>query len=219
VQAFVVRVWVPDRPGALGQIASRIGAVRGDVIGIEILERGAGRAIDELVVALPEADLLSLLATEIGQVDGVKVEDIRPVVGERHDPAIGPLEIATRLAGAGEGLLQVLVDDVAVEFDADWVIVVHAGPPPQRAAGHGDAPSTAWLAAFVEGARHLSAAALDGAPDDIAWAPLGGGGTAVVLGRKGRPMRWRERRQLTELGRLAGALLARSASVLDHPVA
>ena len=45
---YVVRVWVPDRPGALGAIASRIGAVRGDLIGVDILERGGGRAIDEL---------------------------------------------------------------------------------------------------------------------------------------------------------------------------
>ena len=33
VHRFVVRVWLPDRPGALGQVASRIGAVRGDVVG------------------------------------------------------------------------------------------------------------------------------------------------------------------------------------------
>ena len=35
-------------PSALGQVASRIGAVHGDVIGIEILERGGGSAIDDL---------------------------------------------------------------------------------------------------------------------------------------------------------------------------
>src|SRR5687767_13200202 len=55
---YVVRLWLPDRPGALGQVASRIGAVRGDVVGIEILERGAGRAIDELVVRLPDDGLV-----------------------------------------------------------------------------------------------------------------------------------------------------------------
>ncbi|MEY4175069.1 MAG: hypothetical protein RI900_2234, partial [Actinomycetota bacterium] len=44
MQTFVVRVWLPDRPGALGQVASRVGAVRGDVVGIEILERGGGSA-------------------------------------------------------------------------------------------------------------------------------------------------------------------------------
>ena len=39
-----LRVWLPDRPGALGAVASRIGGVKGDVVGIEILEQGAGRA-------------------------------------------------------------------------------------------------------------------------------------------------------------------------------
>jgi len=43
-------VWLPDRPGALGQVASRIGAVRGDVLGIEVLESGAGSVIDELII-------------------------------------------------------------------------------------------------------------------------------------------------------------------------
>ncbi|MBT7428911.1 MAG: ACT domain-containing protein, partial [Ilumatobacter sp.] len=75
----VVRVWMPDRPGALGQVASRIGAVRGDVLGIEILEQGAGRAIDELTVALPGEELISLLSAEIDDVDGVSVENIRQV--------------------------------------------------------------------------------------------------------------------------------------------
>jgi len=49
MDTFVVRLWLPDRPGALGQVASRIGAVHGDVVGIKILERrgvalAAGRA-------------------------------------------------------------------------------------------------------------------------------------------------------------------------------
>ena len=219
MQAFVVRVWVPDRPGALGQIASRIGAVHGDVIGIDILERGAGRAIDELVVTLPEAGLVDLLVSEIGQVDGVKVEDVRPVMSERHDPAIAPLMIATRLAESGDALLQVLVDDIAAEFDADWAVVTTTVHPAERSACFGDAPSVAWLAAFVEGARHLSASAAEGVPDDIAWAPLGDDGPALVLGRKGRPMRWRERRQLTELARLAGALDRRRRSAGVGPVA
>src|SRR5206468_11318017 len=75
----LLRVWLPDRPGALGAVASRIGAVRGDVVGIDILERGAGRAIDELVIELPSDQLLELLIEEISQVDGVDVEDVRPV--------------------------------------------------------------------------------------------------------------------------------------------
>ena len=42
METYVVRMWLPDRPGALGQVASRIGAVRGEIVGIDILERGGG---------------------------------------------------------------------------------------------------------------------------------------------------------------------------------
>src|SRR5688500_19633359 len=94
---FVVRVWLPDRPGALGSIASRIGAVRGDLIGIDILETGAGRAIDELIVSLPSADLVPLLIKEIQEVEDVDVEDVRPVVGDVPDSRVAALESAAEL--------------------------------------------------------------------------------------------------------------------------
>ena len=65
METFVVRVWLPDRPGALGQVASRIGSVRGDVVGIDILERGGGLAVDELVVGMPDGSSVDLLVSEI----------------------------------------------------------------------------------------------------------------------------------------------------------
>jgi hypothetical protein len=66
VETFVVRVWLPDRPGALGAVASRIGAVGGDLVGIDILERGGGRVIDELVVEL--FDVALVIAAIVGGV-------------------------------------------------------------------------------------------------------------------------------------------------------
>src|SRR5438445_12045046 len=100
METFVVRVWLPDRPGALGAVASRIGAVRGDVVGIEILERGGGRAVDELVVQLPEPGLLEIMVAEIGQVDGVDVADVRPVADALHDPRPDALATAAQLVAA-----------------------------------------------------------------------------------------------------------------------
>ena len=50
MQTYVLRLWLPDIPGTLGRVAAAIGEANGDVIGIEILERGAGMAIDELIV-------------------------------------------------------------------------------------------------------------------------------------------------------------------------
>src|SRR5579864_8640416 len=96
---YVLRVWVPDRPGALGAVASRIGAVRGDLIGIDILERGAGRAIDELVVDLPDEGLVQLLVSEVSEVDGVDVEDVRRANDALADPRLDALETAAGLVG------------------------------------------------------------------------------------------------------------------------
>lgn len=57
----LVRVWLPDRPGALGLVASRIGAVRGDIVGIDVLERDQGIVIDEFAVRLADLDLIPVL--------------------------------------------------------------------------------------------------------------------------------------------------------------
>jgi hypothetical protein len=73
---YVVRIALPDRPGALGLVASRIGAVGGDIVAINILDRYQGQAIDEFVIEIG-GDLTELLQNEIHEVDGVSVLEIR----------------------------------------------------------------------------------------------------------------------------------------------
>jgi ACT domain-containing protein len=73
---YVVRIALPDRPGALGLVASRIGAVGGDIVAINILEREDGRAVDEFVVEIGQ-ELIDLLQSEIHEVDGVAILEIR----------------------------------------------------------------------------------------------------------------------------------------------
>ena len=74
---YVVRIALPDRPGALGLVASRIGAVGGDIVAINILERDSGRAVDEFVVEIGGQHLIELLQNEIHEVDGASVLEIR----------------------------------------------------------------------------------------------------------------------------------------------
>jgi ACT domain-containing protein len=76
---YVVRIALPDRPGALGLVASRIGAVGGDIVAINILERDTGNAVDEFVIELAGEHLVNLLRNEIHEVDGAEVLDVRPV--------------------------------------------------------------------------------------------------------------------------------------------
>ncbi len=221
-----MRVWLPDRPGALGAVASRIGSVRGDLTGIEILERGGGRAIDELIVELPSEDLVPLLVRELSQVDGVDVEDIRPSVEGVRDPRLDALETAALLVEHREvhSLLHALAEHAAHDFEGDWAAIVDpACPLPLPLACVGNPPAAAWLGAFVAGSRAaLRVTAGDCGPDDVAWATLSVADVALVLGRRGRPFRTRERRQLTALARIADARwieLVLQASRLAHPSA
>lgn len=206
---YVLRVWIPDRPGALGAVASRIGAVRGDLVGIDILERGAGLAIDELVVDLPDNEgLVPLLIHEVSEVDGVAVEEVREVAaGSLADPRLSALETAALLVEQQnrQDLLSALVSRAAADFDARWATVAGAEAHGIHA-DVGECPPAAWTGAFVAGSRsveHHPSGPSNSAPHDIAWAALPRAGLDLVLGRPGRPVRGRERQQLAALACIA----------------
>lgn len=204
MERYLVRVWLPDRPGALGAVASRIGAVRGDVVGIEILERGAGRAIDELLVQLPVGTPIELLVSEISQVDGVDVEDVRAIADADHDPLLDVLETAAQLVASTSPLelLDSLCTHALRTIGGGWAVVVDLDEA-NVLAGVGPAPAPTWLAAFVAGSRSSArVAAMEVGPDDIVWAPLPGADLALVMGRDGQAFRARERRTAAALARI-----------------
>ncbi len=196
---------MPDRPGALGQVASRVGAVRGDVLAIEILEQGGGRAIDELTVSLPDDDLLPLLSAEVDAVDGVSVESIRVVDPDRTDPSLSALALGAAIAECSPSeRLDVMVNGVQRFSETDWVIVLRDG---QRIADVGDTPEMGWLTAFLAGSEHLDSLD-DSVPSDLLWAQMTSSGLTVAAGRTGNPIHERERVRFSLLVRLADALMA-----------
>ena len=221
---FIVRVWVPDRPGALGAVASRIGAVRGDLVGIDILERGAGRAIDELVVDLPSESLVQLLISEVSQVDGVDVEDVRRASDALADPRLDALETAANLVSqsAIEPLLKSLARSSVRDFQSDWAGIVEPDLP-DHVVSVGPAPAGEWVQAVLAGSRaSVTPRPGEAAPDDVAWADMDAAGLVLILGRQGRPFRVRERRQLTALARIVDTRWAELAAHLGrmaHPSA
>jgi len=222
-ETYILRVWMPDRPGALGALASRIGAVGGDVTGIDILERGAGRAIDELVVELPDDSLVELLVTEIHQVDGVDIESIRPAAEALHDPRVDALETAALLVGAptpSAAIEELCVHGVRT-VGAHWGVVLDLADG-SITIEVGDCPSAAWIAAFVAGSQS-SARVSDGdaGPSDVVWAPLPAAGRALVMGRNGESFRARERRQAAALARIVDTRFREltAAARQQHPSA
>jgi hypothetical protein len=217
----LVRVWLPDRPGALGQVASRIGSVRGDIIGVDVLECDGGVAIDEFAVNLADPDLVPMLVREIEEVDGASVEEVR-VVNHFPDPRLDALEGATRLCQANnvKELHEALVDQVRREFLAEWAaLIVDVGPEEDHVGGNGagESATVAATAGAAPGADHLEALALgvtasplvaSGAagPEDLAAAPLPGHRAVLLASRSGYALRERERGQLIALGRIADRL-------------
>jgi hypothetical protein len=199
---LLVRIWLPDRPGALGLVASRIGALGADIIAIDVLERGERIAVDEFSVVLPSADLVNLLVREIEEVDGASVEDWRPV--ERFpDPRLDALTSVEQVCAAGgaDAVLQALAASVAGEFDAHWVALLRDS---EVVVTSGDTPDPSVLAALATGTTASPAvAAGDAGPADLAVAPLPGCGALLLAGREGHAFRRRERHQLRALARIA----------------
>jgi hypothetical protein len=205
VETYVVRVWLPDRPGALGQVASRIGAVHGDVVGIDILERGGGSAIDELTVTLTSADLLDLLVAEIRQVDGVAVEDVRPVSPDRPEGSLAALTTAERIVVASPAeRAHVACCALRTLVAGGWSVLMRL--PDGTALGRcGDPVDADWLTAFLNGCEHLGND-LEHTPGDLVWSRLPRLGMAIASGRVGRVFHARERQEVHVLGRILDAL-------------
>lgn len=200
-----MRLWLPDVPGTLGRVAAAIGRAGGDVIGIEILERGAGMAIDELTVTLPEGSTPDRLIDEVSDVEGVAVEDVHEVAVDRPDQSVLALDVTARIMESSPSMRAsqacVLVREM---LESDWCVILSASQT-APVASSGELPELAWLAAFIDGASHLSVEdAPDHTPSDIAWASLAGSQLTIVTGRSKGAFRLRERRHLQLIARIVG---------------
>lgn len=212
MRSFLLRVQLEDRPGSLGSLAVALGSVGADILSLDVVERGEGYAVDDLVVDLAEGAMPDSLITAAEGLTGVRVETIRPYTGllEAHRE----LELIDHVAAAvgRPDKLQVLVDEAPRVLRVGWCTVIEqTGTGPCRIAGSPGAPET--QAADTPWLPISRAAALDGEAGwvprlwrdmntTLAAAPLGDPGTAMVLGRPGGP-HFRPS-EVARLGYLAG---------------
>jgi len=215
VATFLLRVELPDRPGALGAVASRIGAVRGDLVAVEVVEHREGKAVDEFVVELADGDHLSLLLSEVAEVDGVALQDVRPVSGRRHDRRLEAYTTALIILKerTPQGVLDALASRVCAELDATWSAVLDVEGI-SVIASQGRPPATPWLMSSLVEARAatvgseetdagLRPAGTDGG--DVAFVDLTAWDLVLGAGRPGWRFGTRERAHLTALAHLADA--------------
>jgi hypothetical protein len=201
---------MPDRPGALGAVASRIGAVRGDVVEIEILNRVNGLAMDEIAVDI-DKELLPLLLSEVAEVDGVTVEQVRMLPDQIRDRRLDAYRTAEALLAASspEELLVTLADRAEIELEARWIAVFDSGTH-LILASTGRPPGTDWLASAHR--RHVTASTgsqpaggSDQSSRDAIWAPLDRFDAVLAAGRREWPYSEHEQEKLITIARLADA--------------
>lgn len=84
--SYLLRVQLPDRPGSLGALAVALGSVGADILSLDVVERGDGFAIDDLVVDVEPGALPDTLITAAEHLPDVLVDSIRPYAGSRHSP-------------------------------------------------------------------------------------------------------------------------------------
>jgi hypothetical protein len=217
--SYLLRLVLPDRPGALGAVASALGEVGADILSVDVIERSPGSAVDDFVVELPPDKLADSLVSAAATVEGVQVESIRPYAGQ-IDPH-RELELLDALAQNPDSTLLVLADGVARVFRAGWALVLAqpvAGLAQVLASG-GAAPEIASLPApwWPPSPTRPLPSGGEWAPSDwdrlgteLAVTPLGE--LALLIGRPA--LRWLPS-ELVRLQHLA-AIAATVTSTYEH---
>lgn len=150
---FLLRLVLPDRPGSLGAVASAIGAAGGDIQSLDVVERGAAGAVDDLLVALPSGGLADRLVTAATSVPGVTVESLRPYPAGQDIHR--DLDLVDALAANPADALRLLTRGAPGVFRAGWALLADRHP----------ADGSVRI-------RHTSAGGPDTRGVELGWLPL-----------------------------------------------
>jgi hypothetical protein len=199
-----VRVTLPDRPGALGQVARTLGVAGADIVQVVVLERLGGRAVDDFTVVWPGASRVERLLAGLAAIPGVQVDGVWRAIGA---PVTGghDAELLAQVAANPVDGLSTLVDAVPALLAADWAAAavvsadwaVRSGNVPRPVAEPRLSPAAAdptvvyasWRAPaplHLPEVTPLRARPMTGADGTrFAVAPFGRAGLVLVVARTG----------------------------------
>jgi hypothetical protein len=197
-----LRLWVADRPGALGQVTRELGACGADIVQVSVLNREQGRALDEITVFLPEEHkrpALEAALRSLGKGDGVTLEGMRP--STEVPGAFPDLDLLGRIAADPRAALNLLADALPRILAADWALVI-----PEHGSGvlarSWSAPTDPVLPDLPAQAGSITVGATH-----YAIAPVGASGVNALVCRRGDPGFHRfETMRLTRLADVTAAV-------------
>jgi hypothetical protein len=193
--SFLLRVVLPDLPGSLGAVATALGNAGADILGVDVVERSRGNAVDDLAVELPPGRPVDVLITAAESVPGVEVESVRPHSGRLDTNR--ELELVEEITGDPTNGLKLLAEGVPRIFRAGWALIaVREHTRAYRIAESSAAPETVagdlpWLplarTTVLDPDVHWVPDPWRDLDTELAAAPFGPAAQALVVGRPGGP--------------------------------
>ncbi|MEU4836529.1 amino acid-binding protein [Streptosporangium sp. NPDC023615] len=120
-----LRVSFPDRPGALGQAARVLGTLGADIHQVTVLEREAGRVVDDFTVSWPGTVDADTVRDRLSGVPGMRVEGVWPT---KETPGTAPdYDLMKHVAADPRRAFATLVDAVPDLVSAEWAVILSAG--------------------------------------------------------------------------------------------
>ncbi|MER7499466.1 ACT domain-containing protein [Nonomuraea pusilla] len=120
-----LRVSLPDRPGGLGQVAKALGTLGADILQVTVLEREAGRAVDDFTVSWPGQIGAAEVRERLSGIPGVRVEGVWPT---REVPGSAPdYDLLMHVASEPARGFATLVDALPGLCGAEWSLALADG--------------------------------------------------------------------------------------------
>ena len=200
-----IRIRLPDRPGSLGTVARTLGAAGADIVQVVVLERSAGRAVDDVTVVWPDGVSLDVLCEALASVRGVAVDGVWRT--SEAPGVFADVEVVGQMAANPPNGVVALVEAAPKIFGADWAAMIAAGgrvlhaswqaPDPLKPPS---LPSTGRAFTGEDGVRY-------------ACVPVGGAMQTLLLARVAAPpFHQTEIERLIQLATAAEAVLGVSAA-------
>lgn len=221
---YLLRVSVPDRPGALGLLAGAIGSAGGDITAVDVVEREASSAIDDILIETPDATSAAAILSTVSALAGVVIETWQ--LYTEGDQLRDGLDIVDGLGSTSSRALAAITRIAPAVLRARWVVVIEdvsggvAITHASSGAPWGRWAALPWLPLATARSIHADPSWLPhewGADPQLAAAPIGESQmTLLAIRPTGPRFRWAE---ISRLANLAAVAALATPSVLSAAMA
>lgn len=120
----MLRVELPDRPGALGHVATAMGTAGADISAIEIVEKHTdGSVIDDFILNIPPGSLAETIISACSEVPDVRVLWLSRYPDQWNIES--DIEVINRMSKQRDQAAQILTDDAPIVFRCEWAALVN----------------------------------------------------------------------------------------------